>query len=111
MSELKDLEYWRSRARALLIPANAYIDGQWTGAADGATLDCINPATGEQLARVAACGAADVDRAVAAARRAFEAGVWSAMPRRERKAVLLRLAALIEMHREELALLETLDMG
>ncbi len=111
MSELKDLEYWRGRARALPIPAHAYIDGQWTSAADGATFDCINPATGEQLARVAACGAADVDRAVAAARRAFEAGVWSAMPRRERKAVLSRLAALIETHREELALLETLDMG
>ena len=58
-----------------------------------------------------ACGQADVDRAVAAARRAFEAGAWSALAPRERKAALLRLAALIEAHKEELALLETLDMG
>ena len=60
---------------------------------------------------MAACGQADVDRAVAAARRAFEAGAWSALAPRERKAALLRLAALIEAHKEELALLETLDMG
>lgn len=111
MSELRDLAYWRAMAGTLQIRAQAHIDGQWADAADGATFDCINPATGARLARVAACGAADVDRAVAAARRAFEAGTWSAMPRRERKAVLLRLAALIEAHREELALLETLDMG
>ncbi|WP_423196114.1 MULTISPECIES: aldehyde dehydrogenase [unclassified Cupriavidus] len=111
LHNLRDLAWWRERARTLRIPARAYIDGAWTDAADGATFDCINPATGERLARVAACGAADIDRAVAAARRAFEAGVWAGLPRRERKAVLMRLGALIDAHREELALLETLDMG
>jgi gamma-glutamyl-gamma-aminobutyraldehyde dehydrogenase len=110
MSELKDLEYWRGRARALPIPAHAYIDGQWTSAADGATFDCINPATGEQLARVAACGAADVDRAVAAAARVRGRRLVGDAPARAQGRAA-RLAALIETHREELALLETLDMG
>ncbi|WP_456280907.1 aldehyde dehydrogenase [Cupriavidus sp. JZ107] len=113
MSELHDLAYWRQRAQSIVpnLRGQAYIDGRWTDAADGATFDSIDPATGNVLAKVAACAGADVDRAVAAARRAFEQGLWAAMPRRERKATLLRLAALIDAHREELALLETLDMG
>ncbi|SPA49641.1 aldehyde dehydrogenase [Cupriavidus taiwanensis] len=111
MSEPRDLSYWQARAKALRPQSRAYIRGAWTDAADGATFDTINPATGAVLAKVAACGAADVDRAVAAARQAFEQGVWSGLVPRERKAVLLRLAALMETHREELALLETLDMG
>ncbi|NUO85608.1 MAG: aldehyde dehydrogenase [Cupriavidus sp.] len=111
MSETRDLSYWQARAASLRPQGRAYIGGEWTDAADGATFDTINPATGAVLAKVAACSAADVDRAVAAARQAFEQGVWSGLSPRERKAVLLRLAALIETHREELALLETLDMG
>ncbi|MFJ4290807.1 aldehyde dehydrogenase [Cupriavidus sp. NPDC089707] len=111
MSETRDLPYWQARAAALRPQSRACIGGEWTDAADGATFDTINPANGAVLAKVAACGAADVDRAVAAARQAFEQGVWSGLAPRERKAVLLRLAALIETHREELALLETLDMG
>lgn len=111
MSETRDLSYWQARAAALRPQHRAYIGGEWTDAADGATFDTINPATGAVLAKVAACGAADVDRAVAVARQAFEQGVWSGLAPRERKAVLLRLAALIETHHEELALLETLDMG
>ncbi len=111
MSETHDLSYWQARAAALRPKSRAYIGGAWTDAADGATFDTINPATGAVLAKVAACGAADVDRAVEAARQAFEQGVWSGLAPRERKAVLLRLAALIEAHHEELALLETLDMG
>lgn len=111
MSETRDLSYWQARAAALRPKSRAYIGGAWTDAADGATFDTINPATGAVLAKVAACGAADVDRAVEAARQAFEQGVWSGLAPRERKAVLLRLAALIEAHHEELALLETLDMG
>ncbi|WP_029043478.1 MULTISPECIES: aldehyde dehydrogenase [Cupriavidus] len=111
MSELHDLAYWRQRAATVPMRTQAYIGGAWTDAAGGATFETRNPATGALLAHVAACGGADVDRAVAAARAAFESGVWSQMPRRERKAALLRLAALIEAQREELALLETLDMG
>lgn len=105
------LDYWQSQAAALRPEGRAYIDGAYADAADGATFEALSPIDGRKLADVAACGQADVDRAVAAARRAFEAGAWSALAPRERKAALLRLAALIEAHKEELALLETLDMG
>ncbi|MDQ8034719.1 MAG: aldehyde dehydrogenase [Bordetella sp.] len=110
MSQLSPLSYWQTRAEALTLRNQAFIDGQWvTGA--GAPIAAINPATGRVLTEVAACDEADVDRAVAAARRAFEEGVWSGLPRRERKARLLRLAELIRANAEELALIETLDMG
>jgi len=102
---------WHARARDLTINGNAFIDGRYVAAAGGATFDCVSPIDGRVLARVASTDAADVDRAVVAARRAFEAGTWSRQPPRERKRVLLRFAGLIERHAEELALLETLDMG
>ncbi|NOL74640.1 aldehyde dehydrogenase family protein, partial [Klebsiella pneumoniae] len=78
---------------------------------DGATFAAINPATNNVLAQVAACGHAEVDLAVASARRAFEQGPWPRMAPGERKKVLLRLAELIMAHREELALLDSLNMG
>lgn len=106
-----DRATWHARAAALRIEGRAYIDGAYCDAADGATFAASSPIDGRVLADVAACGQADVDRAVAAARRAFEAGVWSQLAPRERKTRLLRLAALIDEHTEELALLETLDMG
>ncbi|SAI03130.1 aldehyde dehydrogenase [Bordetella trematum] len=107
MSTLAD---WEARAKTLRLREQAYIDGQWVDGGE-TPIDAINPATGQRLARVAACSEADIDRAVAAARHAFEAGVWSRMARRERKACLLRLAELIRANAEELALIETLDMG
>ena len=102
---------WQARARSLTLRGQAYIDGAYTDAADGATFVATSPIDGRKLADVAACGQADVDRAVAAARRAFDSGVWSGLPPRERKARLLKLAQLITDHSEELALIETLDMG
>jgi 4-guanidinobutyraldehyde dehydrogenase/NAD-dependent aldehyde dehydrogenase len=102
---------WRARARALSINGNAFIDGRYVTAASGATFDCVSPIDGAVIAAVASTDTADVDLAVAAARRAFEAGTWSRQPPRERKRVLLRFAQLIDQHAEELALLETLDMG
>jgi 4-guanidinobutyraldehyde dehydrogenase/NAD-dependent aldehyde dehydrogenase len=102
---------WHARARALAINGQAFIDGAYGPAASGATFDCVSPIDARVLAQVASTDVTDVDRAVAAARRAFEAGTWSRQPPRERKRVLLRFAALIEQHAEELALLETLDMG
>jgi 4-guanidinobutyraldehyde dehydrogenase / NAD-dependent aldehyde dehydrogenase len=104
-------DQWLARAAGLSIPHQAFIDGRHVGAASGATFDCISPIDGRLLAQVAACGPEDVERAVAAARRSFEAGVWSSRPPAQRKRVLLRFAELIHQHREELALLETLDMG
>ena len=102
---------WRARARALAINGNAFIDGRYVPASSGATFDCVSPIDGRVLAAVASTDAPDVDRAVAAARRAFEAGTWSRQAPRERKRVLLQFAQLIEQHAGELALLETLDMG
>jgi aldehyde dehydrogenase (NAD+) len=86
------------------------IGGRWLDAASGRSFDCINPATGELLARVADGDAEDIDRAVASARAAFE-GPWRKVKPRERQLMLLRLADLVEKHAEELALLDTLDMG
>lgn len=106
-----DLSYWRDLSAKLVLPHDAFIDGAATAASDGATLVTSNPATGQPLTAVAACSVDDVDRAVAAARTSFESGVWSRLAPAQRKATLQRLAALIRQHREELALLETLDTG
>jgi acyl-CoA reductase-like NAD-dependent aldehyde dehydrogenase len=98
-------------ANRLAFPSKAYIDGGWHAAASGKVFENTNPATGAILGTVAHCDAADVDRAVAAARRAFEDGVWSRAAPEERKAVLLRLADLVRANAEELAVMESLDSG
>ncbi|HXH02029.1 MAG TPA: aldehyde dehydrogenase family protein [Candidatus Competibacteraceae bacterium] len=87
-----------------------HIAGQCVPARSGATLPVYNPAEGEVIAHVPAAAAADVDRAVAAARAAFT-GAWSRLRPAEREKLLLRLAELIEAHGEELAQLETLNQG
>src|SRR5262244_3393146 len=86
------------------------IDGQWVDAASGKRFETRNPATGELLATVAEGDKEDIDRAVAAARRAFE-GPWSKVKPFERQAILLRLADLVERNFDELSSLDTLDMG
>ena len=91
-------------------PKQLLIDGKWVEAASGRTFVTLNPATGEVLAEVAEGGAEDIARAVAAARRAFN-GPWSRAKPAERQALLLRLAELVEANIEELATLDTLDMG
>ncbi|MFW0757209.1 aldehyde dehydrogenase [Pseudomonas sp. H11T01] len=106
-----ELEYWQRRAATLRFRDQALIDGNCVPAQSGQTFDAINPATGECLAQVAACGSEDVDAAVISARQAFESGSWSARSPSERKHVLLRLADLIMANREELALLDSLNMG
>ena len=95
----------------LSIRSQAFVDGAYVDAVSGETFDCVNPATGRTIASVAACDSDDVDRAVRGARAAFESGVWSRIAPKQRKRVLVRLAELIREHRDELALLETLDMG
>jgi gamma-glutamyl-gamma-aminobutyraldehyde dehydrogenase/4-guanidinobutyraldehyde dehydrogenase/NAD-dependent aldehyde dehydrogenase len=102
---------WRERAEQVEIPRQAFIDGEFADPASGETFKCVSPIDGRALGEVASCGAADVDRAVAGARAAFDSGVWSQCAPKERKRVLLRLAELIDAHREELATLETLDVG
>jgi acyl-CoA reductase-like NAD-dependent aldehyde dehydrogenase len=95
----------------LSVRSQAFVDGAYVDAASGETFDCINPATGRTIASVAACDAEDIDRAVRGARAVFESGVWSRKAPKQRKRVLVRLAELMREHRDELALLETLDMG
>ncbi|PVX78933.1 aldehyde dehydrogenase [Paraburkholderia unamae] len=109
--EKKTLAYWQDKAATLSIEGRAFIDGAYRNAYSGRTFDCVSPIDGRVLASVADCGAADVDAAVGAARRAFEKGVWAGLNPRGRKAILLRWAALMREHLEELALLETLDAG
>ncbi|MCG9080523.1 aldehyde dehydrogenase [Laribacter hongkongensis] len=102
---------WHARVARLQPETRAFVAGRYCHARDGRTFDCLSPVDGRLLGKVAWCCAADVDAAVQAARQAFERGDWAGLPPRERKARLLRLAGLIEQHAEELALLETLDMG
>ena len=109
--EKKTLAYWQDKAATLSIEGRAFIDGAYRDAYSGRAFDCVSPIDGRVLTSVADCGAGDVDAAVAAARRAFDEGVWAALNPRARKAILLRWAALMREHLEELALLETLDAG
>ncbi len=102
---------WRALAGKLAIRDQAFIGGTFVDAASGKTFDCISPIDGAVLAKVAACDAEDVDRAVKAARAAFEKGVWADLAPRARKRVLVKFAELIANKADELALLETLDMG
>lgn len=92
-------------------PMGLLIGGEWVPAQSGQTLASHNPATGEHLVDFARGQAEDVDRAVAAARAAFESGPWPRFSPTERQALLLRLADLVEANAEQLAMLDTLDMG
>ncbi|UVS96476.1 aldehyde dehydrogenase [Burkholderia glumae] len=105
------LAYWQDLAASLSIEARAFIDGAYRDAAHGRRFDCVSPIDARLLAQVADCGAEDVDAAVAAARRAFDGGGWAGLEPRERRAVLLRFAAALREHADELAVLETLDAG
>src|SRR5262249_38878121 len=87
------------------------IGGKWVDAASGKTFATVNPATAETLAMVAEGDAADIDRAVEVARKAFDEGPWPHTKPSERTKVLLRIADLIDKHGDELAQLETLDNG
>jgi len=92
--------------------ARMYVDGEWVDAAGGGRFEVVNPATGEVIATVPDAGAADVERAVDAARRTFDQGDW--WPRtseRERGRILLRAAEIVRREHERLARLETTDCG
>ena len=108
-----DRNQWKAAAATARkrIETRLFIDGRFVDAAKGGRFTTINPANGETLAEMSAGTAEDIDRAVAAARRAFKAGVWSKMAPRQRMEVMNRFAALIDANAESLAVLETLDMG
>ncbi len=92
-------------------PRQLFIDGAWVDAASGETFETPNPATGDPLATVASGGVEDIDRAVRAARRAFEDGPWTRLTTSERGRIIWRIGDLILDHLDELAQLETLDNG
>ena len=105
------IQLHRSVQEFLSRPGKLFIGGQWVGAQSGKTFETWNPATGEVLAQVAEGGRAEIDQAVAAARKAFETGPWPDISPAERGRLLWKLADLIEQNLEELAELETLDNG
>jgi gamma-glutamyl-gamma-aminobutyraldehyde dehydrogenase len=102
---------WHARAATLRLDGRALIDGRRVAAADGRSFDTTSPIDGRVLCAVARGGGADIDAAVQAARRSFERGDWSRQSPAARKRVLLRFAEGVMAARDELALLETLDVG
>jgi gamma-glutamyl-gamma-aminobutyraldehyde dehydrogenase len=108
-----DRERWHAAADRVLARAatRLFIDGDHVDAKAGGRFPTVNPANGAVLAEVALAEPGDVDRAVASAKRAFKSGAWSRLAPRRRMDVLYRLAELVDERAEELALLDTLDMG
>ena len=102
---------WQTLADSLQIRTQAFIDGRYVDAASGKTFDCISPIDGRVLAKVAESEGEDIERAVTAARRSFDAGIWANTKPTHRKKILIKFAQLIEHYGDELALLESLDMG
>ena len=95
---------WLARAAALKPEGRAFIDGAYIAAASGETFARVSPVDGRAFAEIASGDAADIDRAVAAARRSFEAGVWRDADAAHKKKTLLRFAELIRDHTDALAL-------
>ncbi|WP_028634260.1 aldehyde dehydrogenase [Pseudomonas parafulva] len=111
MADLLSKDQYAAIAADLQLRTQAFIDGEFRDAISGNTFVTTNPATGEQLAEVAACDVNDVNVAVAAAKRVFEKGTWSKMQPNDRKHVLQKFAQLLEDNAHELAVLEALDSG
>ncbi len=111
MTDIKNRDFWEEKARNLNFNGKAFIDGHYVDSASGDTFDCVSPIDGKVLTSVTSCLQTDVDKAVLGARRTFESGVWSRLSPVDRKKVLQAFADEISAHQEELALLETLDMG
>ena len=105
MTDPKTRADWDALANRLAIRGQAFVDGRYVDAASGETFDCLSPIDGRVLAQVSRCAAEDVDRAVRAARRAFDAGDWANAKPAWRKKVLVRLAELVRANADELALL------
>ena len=107
----RTVEDYLEAVAALEIPKDAFVDGAFAPARSGRRFAVISPRDGRVLTEVAECDVDDVDSAVRAARRAFEDGRWAHRSPKERRRTMLRLAELLHEHREELALLESIDMG
>lgn len=92
-------------------PKRLLIGGKWVDAASGKTFETVNPSTGEVIAQIAEGGREDVDRAVAAARQAFDAGPWRKFKPYDRQDIILKLADLVDRNFEEFALIDAMEMG
>lgn len=92
-------------------PTQLLINNKWENSVSGATFDTINPSTEEVIATVQSAQDADIDKAVAAAKHAFEKGSWSKMQGPDRRGLLLKLAEIMEKNAEELAVIESKDNG
>ena len=111
MTTQNTLAHFEKVAGALALPGKAVIDGQMLAAVSGTTFDNVSPRDGRVLNQVAACGAADIDIAVASARAAFNDGRWRKLSYKDKKRVLFKLADIMERETEALAVLESLDVG
>ena len=111
--ESHDLQQWVAVAEKARLKAETrlFIDGDYCDAAAGGRFTTINPTNGETLAEMSEGMPEDIDRAVASAKAAYRSGCWSRIAPRERMEILYGFADLIDQHAEELAVLETLDMG
>jgi len=109
-SEFESID-WHARRASLKFNGQAFIGGAYCSALSEQGFACVSPIDGKEFATVTACQQEDVDRAVAEARQAFGRGSWSQAPASERKRKLLKFAELVLSHQQELALLETVDMG
>ena len=104
-------DYSAAAKRALGRKPALFINNEWVSSSHGATLIVEDPSTGREVGRIVDASDADVDRAVAAARAAFDDGRWSNLPPRARERTILKLADLIEAHAAEFAELEAIDNG
>lgn len=111
MTDLATRAEWQRRATHLVFRTQPFIDGSFVASDSAETFAPVNPATGRELCRIGGGSPQDVDRAVAAARASFRDGRWRRQSPLSRKAVLLKIADLIEKHGNELALLDVLEMG
>ena len=102
---------WEKLSSNLNFHNEAFIDGKFVKAKSEKTFDCFNPSNGKLLTKVSSCDETDVDRAVKSCRKAFDNGHWSRMSPSERKKTLLKLSDLILKNHDELALLDSMDMG
>jgi 4-(gamma-glutamylamino)butanal dehydrogenase len=101
----------KSAIAKLKFRTQAFIDGKFTPSASGKTYESLNPANNKKLADIAACNLEDVNRAVKAARKAFERGSWSKLKPGDRKGIMLKYVELLEKNAMEIALLDSLDAG
>ena len=107
----KNVAEWKELAAATQLPSGMWLDGAWAQARSDARSALVSPRDGQGIAELPMADAADVDRAVVGARRAFTSGIWSRMEPRARGEVLIRWAELLEEHRDEMSMLISLEMG